>query len=567
MSIVGIDLGTTNSLISHFTDNGPELIPNALGKTLTPSVIGLSDKGQVLVGQAAKDRLVTHPQLTQARFKRYMGTSWGQKLAKKFYRAEDLSALLLASLKADAEAHLGHPVTSAIVSVPAYFNDVQRKATIAAGQIAGIKIERLINEPTAAALAYGLIDREGESTFLVVDLGGGTFDVSILEMFDGVMEVRASAGDAFLGGEDFTDIIVEHFAKKLKTKTKDMKPKQIAKLRDLADQAKEKLSTEHDISLNYIDEKQKLHTLTLSRPTFEDITKGLLKRLRQPIQRAIMDAGLRAENIDRIVLVGGATRMPVVRSLIARMFKSFPEHNLNPDTVIALGAAVQAGLVGRHAALEDMVMTDVCPFTLGSEVAMDLGNGNYEGGHFQPIIERNTVIPVSKSVLNSTIHLGQTEINLGIYQGEAPRVANNVFLGRLNIAIPRNKKEHENFDIRFTYDVSGVLEVLVKVISTGKTSQLIIEGNPGALTQDEIKKRFKELDKLKIHPRDEAVNAALIARLAKAFENHLGDDRKEIQHLAAQFEAILARQDKHEISKAREDLDPILTSYEDRSVF
>ena len=496
-----------------------------------------------------------------------MGTNWGQKLGGKHYRAEDLSALLLANLKADAEAHLGHPVTSAIVSVPAYFNDIQRKATIAAGQIAGIKIERLINEPTAAALAYGLTDRESESTFLIVDLGGGTFDVSILEMFDGVMEVRASAGDAFLGGEDFTDAIVEHFAGDLKTTSKEMKPKQLAKLRDLADKAKEKLSSEHDVSLNFIDNNQKSHTLTLTRHTFEDVTKGLLKRLRQPIQRAIMDAGLRAENIDRIVLVGGATRMPIVRSLIARMFKSFPEHNLNPDTVIALGAAVQAGLVGRHAALEDMVMTDVCPFTLGSEVAIEMGNGNYESGNFQPIIERNTVIPVSRSVINSTIQLGQTQINLGIYQGEAPKIANNVFLGRLDISIPKNKKEHEHFDIRFTYDVSGVLEVLVKVMSTGKTSKLIIEGNPGALTQEEIKKRFKDLDKLKIHPRDEDINAALLARLAKAFENHLGDDRKEIQNLSAQFEAILARQDKHEISKAREDLGPILNQFEDRSVF
>lgn len=567
MSIVGIDLGTTNSLVTHFTDDGPELIPNALGAFLTPSAVGLSDKGAILVGQAAKDRLVTHPTLTQARFKRYMGTNWGQKLGKKHYRAEDLSALLLGSLKADAEAHLGHPITSAIISVPAYFNDVQRKATIAAGKIAGLKIERLINEPTAAALAYGLTDREAESTFLVVDLGGGTFDVSILEMFDGVMEVRASAGDAFLGGEDFTDAVTKQFAEDLGTKIQDMPAKSAALLRDLADQAKSRLSSEHEVSLKFVDAKKKIHTLSITRQAFEIITEGLLKKLRQPIQRAIMDAGLRAENIDRIVMVGGATRMPIVRSLIARMFKTFPEHNLDPDHVIALGAAVQAGLVGRHEALDDIVMTDVCPFTLGTDIAMDLGNGNYEAGHFQPIIERNTVIPVSRSVINSTIHPGQTQVEISIFQGESPRVVSNVFLGKVNVTIPRNKTESESFDIRFTYDVSGVLEVLVKVLSTGTISKLIIEGNPGALTSAEIEKRFKDLDKLKIHPRDETVNAAFMARLAKAYENHLGEERKHIQQMLAQFEAIMARQNKQEIAQAREEIEPILQTYENRNIF
>ena len=567
MSIVGIDLGTTNSLISVFTDDGPELIPNALGEFLTPSAVGLSDKGQVLVGQSAKDRLVTHPELTQSRFKRYMGTNWGQKLGRKHYRAEDLSALVLGSLKADAEAHLGVPVERAIISVPAYFNDVQRKATMAAGQIAGLKVERLINEPTAAALAYGLNDKDGESTFLVVDLGGGTFDVSILEMFDGVMEVRASAGDAFLGGEDFTDVVTKHFAEKLGTKLDKFSAKKAAMLRDLADQAKARLSSEHEVSFKFIDDKSTEQTLSLTRNKFEELTEGLLKKLRHPIQRAVMDAGLRAENIDQVVLVGGATRMPVVRSLIARMFKTFPVHNLNPDHVIAMGAAVQAGLVSRHSALDDIVMTDVCPFTLGTEVAIEIARSQHENGHFQPIIERNTVIPVSRSVRNATINKGQTQLNLRIFQGEAPRVTNNVFLGQVNISIPRNTKEHEEVDIRFTYDVSGVLEVLVEVLSTKKVSRLVIEGNPGALTKSEIDARFKELDKLKIHPRDETVNIAFTARLAKAYENHLGDTRAEIQHMITVFEAVLARQNKHEILEAREEIEPHLKVFEDRNIF
>ncbi|PHS37893.1 MAG: molecular chaperone HscC [Robiginitomaculum sp.] len=571
MSIVGIDLGTTNSLISVFTDDGPKLIPNALGDYLTPSAVGLSDKGQVLVGQAAKDRLVTHPALTQARFKRYMGTNWSQKLGRKHYRAEDLSALVLGSLKRDAENYLGETVERAIISVPAYFNDTQRKATMAAGQIAGLKVERLINEPTAAALAYGLNDKDRESTFLVVDLGGGTFDVSILEMFDGVMEVRASAGDAFLGGEDFTDIVTKYFAEKLSpkqaSKLDKMSAKKAAMLRDLADQAKAKLSSEHEVSFKFIDDKSVEQTLSLTRAKFEEISEGLLKKLRHPIQRAVMDAGLRAENIDQVVLVGGATRMPVVRSLIARMFKTFPVHNLNPDHVIAMGAAVQAGLVSRHKALDDVVMTDVCPFTLGTELSIEVAKGHHEDGHFQPIIERNTVIPVSRSVVNYTMQKGQTSIDLRIFQGEAPRVDNNVYLGQVNIPIPKNMKKHEAVDIRFTYDVSGVLEVLVKVLSTEKTNRLIIEGNPGALSKSEIDARFKALDKLKIHPRDETVNAAFMARLAKSYENHLGDARKDIQYLIGVFEAALARQNKHEISEARDEIEPHLQAYEDRSIF
>ena len=567
MSIVGIDLGTTNSLISVFTDDGPELIPNALGDFLTPSAVGLSEKGQVLVGQAAKDRLVTHPALTQARFKRYMGTNWGQKLGRKHYRAEDLSALVLGSLKADAENHLGHPVERAIISVPAYFNDTQRKATMAAGQIAGLKVERLINEPTAAALAYGLNDKDGESTFLVVDLGGGTFDVSILEMFDGVMEVRASAGDAFLGGEDFTDEVAKYLAGKLDTTLEKFSAKKAAMLRDLADQAKAKLSSEHEVSFKFIDDKSTEQTLSLTRNKLEEISEGLLKKLRHPIQRAVMDAGLRAENIDQVVLVGGATRMPVVRSLIARMFKTFPVHNLNPDHVIAMGAAVQAGLVDRHKALDDIVMTDVCPFTLGTDVAIEIAKGQYEDGHFQPVIERNTVIPVSRAVRNPTIHKGQTQLNLRIFQGEAPRVTNNVYLGQVNVPIPKNMKDYEEVDIRFTYDVSGVLEVLVKVLSTEKTSRLVIEGNPGALSKSEIDARFKVLDKLKIHPREETVNAAFTARLDKAYENHLGDARKDIQYLIGVFEAALARQNKHEIKEARDEIEPHLKTYEDRSIF
>lgn len=551
MALVGIDLGTTNSLISVFTDEGPKLITNGTGSFLTPSVVGLSDQGDIIVGEAAKHRLVTHPEKTVARFKRAMGTAKQHQLGKTQYKAEDLSALVLRSLKADAEKYLGETVDRAIISVPAYFNDIQRKATYAAGKMAGLKVERLINEPTAAALAYGLSAKEDENTFLVIDLGGGTFDVSILEIFDGVMEVRSSAGDAFLGGEDFTTAVEDYFLTQLETPREKMKPKDLGRLRNLANKAKVALSEKTEVTVKYLSgtvEKE----LTLDRAKFEDLTQKLQSRMRMPLQRAISDAGLRSSDIERIILVGGATRMPIIRAMVTRLLKKFPEHSIDPDEVIALGTGVQSGLLDRHEALEDVVMTDVCPFTLGTDIAREVGPNQYESGYFQPIIERNTVIPASRVVRNSTIRPGQDKVGIQVYQGESPRIEDNVPLGEITINLPKEKDKHQDFDIRFTYDVSGVLEVLVTVVGTGKTEQLILEGNPGSLSQAEIAKRLKALDKLKIHPRDVGENAAIINRLKAAYENHLGDIRAAIEHNLVQFEHVLSKQNDTDIKLARE---------------
>lgn len=565
-TVVGIDLGTTNSLISIFTDEGSVLIPNGSGKYLTPSVVGLSDKKDIIVGETAKHRLISHPNLTAARFKRYMGTQREFKLGKKTLRAEELSALVLKSLKADAEAHLGCPVERAIISVPAYFNDVQRKATYAAGKIAGLKVERLINEPTAAALAYGLNSVEDENTFLVVDLGGGTFDVSILEIFSGVMEVRSSAGDAFLGGEDFTDVIVKEFEKQLGKEAEKLDDKKKGLLRDLANKAKFKLSQSDDVTVRFQGKKSE-SSLTLTRSNFEEITKKLQDRLRKPIQRAIMDAGMRAEDIDRVVMVGGATRMPIIRKIVTRLLKVFPEHSLDPDEVIALGAAVQAGLLTRHKALDEIVMTDVCPFTLGTDVAVQTSATTYETGHFQPVIERNTVIPASRVVRNTTLQKGQQKLELTIYQGESPRVIENVKLGTITKYVPINHTGYEEVDIRFTYDVSGVLEVLVTSVSDQKTQRMVIEGNPGSLSKSDIDKRFKELSKLKIHPKDKSENAELTARLKAAYENHLGDIRTHINHLLTQFESVLEKQNDTDIQLMRTELTRWLDELEAADVF
>jgi len=565
--IIGIDLGTTNSLASVFRDGKAELIPNALGDMMTPSVVHFTDSGEAQIGTAAKARLVTHPDQTFARFKRNMGTEKSVRHKRKDFAPQDLSAFVLRSLKEDAEVFLGEEVREAVISVPAYFNDIQRKATISAAKLAGLTVKRLINEPTAAALAYGLNDKDDESTFLVVDLGGGTFDVSILEMFSGVMEVRSSAGDAFLGGEDFTDQITEYFATELRQKTDKMTPDDLSRLRALADQAKHNLSDSPETTVSYRlgEEARDLH---LTREAFEEMTQVLLTRMKLPLQRAISDAGLTANQIDRIVLVGGATRMSPVRNLITKLFRRFPEHSLDPDTVVALGAGVQAGLVERDAALDDIVMTDVCPFTLGYETSQRHGeHGPIENGLFSPLIERNTTIPVSRNHVIETIQKGQNMITLNIFQGEAPYVRDNIRIGSYNVPVPVNRQGHEQVDVRFTYDNSGVLEVISTVLSTGKESRLIIESNPGSLNAAEIEARFKELEKIKIHPRDEAQNEALLSRLSQAYQNALGERRQYIASMLSAFEQALAGFDKRQIEETRSRIEADLKQIEGPGVF
>lgn len=565
-TLIGIDLGTTNSLVAVFTDEGPKLIPNSLGELLTPSAVGYAEDGTLLVGRAAKDRLLTHPQLTAARFKRYMGTEHELKLGKKSFRAEELSSFVLRSLRADAEAHLGHAVDEAVISVPAYFNDIQRKATITAAEFAGLKVNRLINEPTAAALAYGLQDRQGESTFLVVDLGGGTFDVSILEMFSGVMEVRASAGDAFLGGEDFTDTLASELGRQLGIKPEDVSREDGARLRALAERMKVALTEAPEAKAEFA-LKGEARAVSITREKFDEITDPILKRLRLPIQRAISDASLRADDLHRIITVGGATRMHAVRQLVTRLFKRFPEYLIDPDHVVALGAAVQAGLAARHKALDDVVMTDVCPFTLGFETAIGVGEGKFEHGHFSPMIERNTVVPVSRSDIISPLHPNQTEIALRIYQGESPFVKDNILIGTLHVPLRGGPKDDKSVDVRYTYDTSGVLEVEARPLATNKTERLVIEGNPGSLPRAEIEKRLKALAAIKIHPREQQENAALIARMKAAYENSLGDRRQSIGRLIAEFEAVLGRQDTREINEARRQIEQIIVNYEGGDVF
>lgn len=565
MHCIGIDLGTTNSLVAVFDEGGSRLLPNALGEMMTPSVVGLADdKKTLLIGRAARARLVRYPDYTTARFKRLMGTGKKIWLGRKEYMPVELSAMVLKSLKDDAEAQLGNPVTEAVISVPAYFNSVQRQATKDAAEIAGLKVRSLVNEPTAAALAAGVLDREDESTFIVLDLGGGTFDVSILEMFDGVMEVRASSGDAYLGGEDFTARIAAHFASENGQEWDDLTPAERAALLAVADDIKQRLSTKDQASGQARIGGREVK-FELDNTQFARLTEDLVARLRRPIETSLYDAQITADQVDRIILVGGATRMPVIRSLAARIFRKLPERSVDPDHAIALGAAIQAGLIARHEGLSDMVMTDVAPFSLGVS-AIEEVNGRVVTDRFVPLIERNTILPASRSEYFCATSKRQTKINLEIYQGESAIASENVKLGELMVRVPRATDEPESVEVRFTYDTSGLLAVDAKVVSSGQSFGNVIENLAEAMPKEEKTRRLKAMEALKISPRDEAENITLMETLKHLYEILLGSDRKKVQELITEFEAVMDAQDPVVIKQAREHLTEIAKHIEQNYV-
>lgn len=551
--IVGIDLGTTHSLVAVWRDGATELVANALGHTLTPSVVGLDDQGRVLVGQAARERLHTHPHLTTALFKRYMGSNQQVTLGGRAYRPEELSALVLKSLKEDVERAYGEPVTEAVISVPAYFSDAQRKATRVAGELAGLRVDKLINEPTAAALAYGLHQRDKETSFLVFDLGGGTFDVSILELFEGVMEVRASAGDNYLGGEDFDQLLLEHFVQAQQGNDFPGATTLLQPLRREAERVRRQLGQAQQADFVVrVEGREWRHVYT--QDALADLFAPLLARLRTPIERALRDARIRASDLDEVLLVGGTTRMPLVRKLAAGLFGRFPSISLNPDEVVAHGAAVQAALKARDAALEEVVLTDVCSYTLGMETVRQVGD-RHESGHYLPIIERNSVVPVSRVQTVYTVGDQQEQVLVKVFQGESRLVCDNVLLGVLEIPVPRRKAGEVALDVRFTYDINGILEAQVSIPLTGEQHALVIENNPGVLSPEEVRERLAALAELKTHPRDQQPNTLLLARLERLYQESLGEVRELIGAWAAQFQRVLETQDERQIREVRHELE------------
>jgi molecular chaperone HscC len=548
--IVGIDLGTTHSLIGYWSTDGAKLVPNALGELLTPSVVGITDDDEILVGRAALEQLRLRPDRAVAGFKRYMGSARETQLGKRSFRCEELSALVLKSLIADVAAQTGSVPDEAIISVPAYFSDAQRKATRNAAQIAGLNVERLVNEPSAAALAYGLQQVADESRFLVLDLGGGTFDVSLLETYEGVMEVRASAGDNFLGGEDFVDLLQTTALRDLSIDETRLTNTDRAKLRATIEQAKQRLSQHSAIEVA-LDLASSQQVWRIEAERFEQLAAPLLARLRGPIERALRDSSTRPDQLDQIVLVGGASRMPMVSRLVTRLFGRLPLRHMHPDQAIAIGACAAAGMKQRAEAFREVVMTDVCPYSLGVEtVRLDLMSSGAEG-MFMPVIERNSVIPTSRVERFFPLQDGQRHLTLKVYQGESPRVASNIFLGKLEVPLPGVASAACPVDVRFTYDSNGLLDVEAHVTASDVRHRLVIEQNPGLLSATEIHDRLNALAGLKVHPREQQANVAVLARLERLYEEHLGPVREQLGHWLLQFRHVLERQEPQGIEQAR----------------
>jgi len=563
--IIGIDLGSTNSLVSYWDGSKAVVIPNAIEERITPSVVGIDDNGDVLVGTAAKERLISHPQLTAARFKRYMGSQKTYQLGKHIFQPEDLSSFLLRSLKADAEAYLQQSIDEAVISVPAYFSDRQRKTTQAAGELAGLKVERLINEPTAAAISFGLHTSSDECSFLVFDLGGGTFDVSVLSLFDGIMEVNATAGHNALGGEDFVDVMINAFLKAKALSTEQLDLKSQSRLRWRMEKLKRELTNQRQatltISLNETD-----YSWALNRDELEKMAANLIERMRQPVERSLNDASITPSELSAVLLVGGATRMPLVRSLVSRIFGKFPTSHHDPDEVVALGAAIQAGLKSRDKALAEVVLTDVCPYSLGLDTAVQHVTGKRESGYYHPIIERNTVVPVSREETFHTCWDDQEKLLIDIYQGESRYTKNNIKLGQLEVSVPSAPAGEQSINVRYTYDINGMLEVQVHVLSTDEISSVVIEETPGHLSKLEIAKRLTALEKIKIHPREQMKNRVLVARAERLYEQTLGNVRQSIAESLLQFNAIINQQNPREITKACQQLSAQLDSIEDERI-
>ncbi|WP_221799370.1 Hsp70 family protein [Oceanobacter mangrovi] len=566
MAIIGIDLGTTNSACAVWQQGQAVMVPNRLGKFLTPSVVGIDEGGNILVGETARERLISHPAMTVAVFKRAMGSQQTFRLGKKSISPIELSSLVLQSLKEDAEAFLNEPVQQAVISVPAYFNDLQRKATRQAAQLAGLEVERLINEPTAAAMVYGLHEADDSTSFLILDLGGGTFDVTLVEYFAGVLEVHASSGDNFLGGEDFTKALVEHYLRDNGLTLFDLDSRQQQHLYSILNDAKHALASNQTVAVKPCLPQQQQDWL-LSRDRFEELIAPLLQRIRYPVEKTLRDSEMKPNDIDEVVLVGGSTRMLPIRSLVSRMFGRLPAANVDPDLVVAMGTAIQAGLKEKNSDLDDVVLTDVCPYSLGTDVINEHDHDGKQGQLFMPIIERNSTVPTSIEKMVWTAADNQTRILIGVYQGESRLVKNNVYLGELEAPVPRGPRGKESATIRFSYDMNGLLEVDVTITSTGQKVSKAIVNAPGQLSEEEIARARARLSELKFHPRDSEENRLLIARAERLYESLLDDEREYISRMISQFEAVLERQQLNDIRKLREQLSERLDMYESGRYF
>ena len=549
---VGIDLGTTNSVVAVLEGGEPTVIANAEGNRTTPSIVAFKGE-EVLVGELAKRQAITNPDNTVRSIKRQIGTNWKEKFENKEYTPQEVSARILQKLKRDAESYIGEDVTDAVITVPAYFNDAERQATKEAGQIAGLNVLRIINEPTAAALAYGLENNEDQK-ILVYDLGGGTFDVSVLEISEGVFEVKSTSGDSKLGGDDWDERVMEWLVDKFKSSTGiDFSEDKMAmqRIKEGAEKAKIELSstTETEVNLPFItaNDSGPQHLLEkLSRSEFEKITSDLVDRTKDPVNKAVEDAGLSFSDIQHIILVGGSTRIPAVQALVKSMTGKDPSKGVNPDEVVASGAAIQAGVLKGD--VKDVLLLDVTPLTLGVET---------KGGIMTKMIERNTTIPTKRSETFSTADDGQTQVEIHVLQGEREMASGNKSLGKFNLTdIPSAKAGTPQIEVTFDIDANGIVNVNAKDLGTGKEQAITITGGT-ALEEDEIERMVKDAEE---HANEDAKKKELVEtrNLAESMVTSTEKMLEENKDKATDDEIKAINESKDSLSKVLENQEATL---------
>jgi molecular chaperone HscC len=560
---VGIDLGTTNSLVAVMGADGPHTIPLPSGGSLLPSAVARDAIGRTLVGRAARDRMQLAPESGVARFKTAMGTPQRFALPGAMLSAPELSSLVLTELKTVAEAALGQKIQNVVITVPAYFRETQRAATVEAGRLAGLNVVRVVNEPTAAAIAYGLHAGREERRLMVVDLGGGTFDVSVLESFDGVLEVRASSGNTHLGGEDFTDNLLAGVLEQLHvTRLQERAPATYAGLRERCELLKCALSNA-DVSVLELSALRELEPgvparLEVTRASFEAWNVAFIERMRACMLDAARQASLTPHDLDEILLVGGASRMPCIARLVEEACGKSPQCRLDPDEVVALGAAVQGALISGHSAVSDYVVTDITPFSLGIRA---LREGSDSDRYFVPVIHRGETIPVSRERPFYTVHPQQKVVRIEVFQGDRRFVDENEFLGQVEVACPPSAgapEQNRRIAVRFTQDQSGLLEVEATVSETGQKASVTFERGRAALSPEQREAALQALQRLKVKARDLLPNRYLLERANELFPSLSRHQQQQLEPVLFAFEAALDAEDAASVSHTRAHLKQVL---------